>query len=160
MTGETEPIQIRPYRDSDAEEAARIFFDAVHEGTKAFYSPAQRRAWAGEAPEPDDWRRRLGFMTTFVAEMAGAVVGFMTIDRDGLIDLAFVAPTAVGRGIGWRLYQTVEDEARRLGVTRLHSEASLKARPFFERQGFRVVQQQSVKREGIALTNFKMEKLL
>ncbi|MEX0871183.1 MAG: hypothetical protein WDZ65_05145 [Aquisalimonadaceae bacterium] len=35
------------------------------------------------------------------------------------------------------------------GVHRLSTEASLKVRPFFEAQGFRVVEEQSVERGGV-----------
>ena len=36
--------------------------------------------------------------------------------------------------------------------------ASITARPFFEARGYRVVRQQQVERQGVALTNFVMEK--
>ena len=42
------------------------------------------------------------------------------------------------------------------GARRTH--ASITARPFFERRGWRVVKEQRVERRGVALTNFVMEK--
>lgn len=151
---------IRLYADADAPAIAQIYFDAVHIGTAAHYDADQRRAWAGEAPRPDKWRDRLQGMTVFVAEEAGTVTGFMSIDATGFLDLAFVAPGAAGQGVGGALYRHVEAVARDLGATRLHAEISLAARPFFERRGWRVIRRQSIARAGICLTNFQMEKPL
>ena len=36
--------------------------------------------------------------------------------------------------------------------------ASITARPFFEKRGYRVVKEQQVERHGVLLTNFVMEK--
>lgn len=94
------PLTIRPLRAEDGPEAARVFFDAVREGTRGHYAEAQRRAWAGESPGPESWRDRLWGVEGFAAEEDGRLVGFMTINAAGFIDLAFVAPSALGRGVG------------------------------------------------------------
>lgn len=38
--------------------------------------------------------------------------------------------------------------------------ASITARPFFEKQGYRVIREQQVERRDLLLTNFVMEKTL
>ncbi len=155
-----EPLTIRPLREDDAPHAARIFFCAVHEGTRAHYSFAQRMAWGRDRVDPEAWRQRLAGMTGFVAERKGEPVGFMTIDATGYIDLAFVLPSAAGTGVGWQLYRAVERKARDLGASVLTTEASKVARPFFERQGWSVVAEQTVHKQGVGLTNCRMEKVL
>lgn len=95
-----------------------------------------------------------------VAREAGQPVGFMTLDSDGYIDLAFVAPAHQRRGIGGRLYARIETLARDAGMWRLHSQASYLVRGLFEQQGWTVVREQRVERSGVALTNFVMEKRL
>ena len=45
-------------------------------------------------------------------------------------------------------------------IGRIFTEASVTARPFFERRGFRVVSERRVWRQGVELTNFAMEKSL
>ncbi|TNC49601.1 GNAT family N-acetyltransferase [Rubellimicrobium rubrum] len=154
------PVTIRPLRPDDGPHAARVFFDAVREGTRAHYTEAQRRAWAGEPPGPDSWRDRLWGVEGFAAEEEGRLVGFMTIAGTGYIDMAFVAPAALGRGVGWRLYRAVEGRARELGASVLTTEASRMARPFFERQGLSVIAEQVVVIRGVVLTNYWMRKVL
>ncbi|GEA31614.1 hypothetical protein CDIOL_25370 [Clostridium diolis] len=39
-------------------------------------------------------------------------------------------------------------------------EASITAKPFFEKRGYHIVRQQEVERKGQLLTNFVMKKLL
>jgi len=99
-------------------------------------------------------------MAGFVAMQGDTPVGFMTIDRTGLIDLAFVAPDMARQGIGAQLYEAVEDRARSLGVSLLTTDASKAAKPFFTRRGWTVAAEQSVVRRGVELTNYKMHKVL
>jgi putative acetyltransferase len=97
---------------------------------------------------------------SLVAEEASEVVGFAELEGDGHLDMLYLRGDAVGRGVGWRLYSEVEREARSLGLGRIFTEASITARPFFERQGFRVVREQTVSRRGVEMTRFAMEKLI
>ena len=153
-------VSIRRFQDTDAEATARVFFDAVRRGTAGFYDRQQREAWAPGVPETTDWRSRLNSQSVFVAESGGEIIGFMTVRPDGYVDLAFVAPDWAGTGVGGSLYSSVESEAMALGANRLHTQASLAARPFFERRGWSVVKAQTVERGGVTLENFVMEKPL
>lgn len=93
-------ISTRPLAPEDGEVAASIFFDAVHNGTADAYSIEQRKAWAGSAPNPIVWQHKFENPAGFAADIDGSMVGFMTLDADGYIDLAFVRADLSGRGIG------------------------------------------------------------
>jgi putative acetyltransferase len=54
----------------------------------------------------------------------------------------------------------IEGRARVHGHTRLETEASLLAEPFFARHGWRVLQRQEVERDGVKIPNAVMEKRL
>ena len=54
----------------------------------------------------------------------------------------------------------VENEARARGLTQMTTDASLTARPVFEKHGYNVVRRQEVSRGGQTLVNFRMEKCL
>ena len=47
-----------------------------------------------------------------------------------------------------------------MGIPRIHTEASTTARPFFEHDGFRVREAQTVVQSGAELTNFAMDKTM
>ncbi|MDF1669419.1 MAG: GNAT family N-acetyltransferase [Roseovarius sp.] len=144
----------------DGEAAAGVFFDAVHNGTADVYSIEQRKAWGGATPNPTGWQNIFENTAGFVADIDGSMVGFMTLDADGYIDLAFVRADLSGRGIGQSLHKLIEARAVADGIKILTTEASKKAKPFFMRMGWHVDQEQVVIKKGISLTNFKMSKSL
>ena len=153
-------ISIRPYKKTDAQAAAELFYTSVHQGTHKHYSTAQRQAWAAQVPSTSNWHKRLAAQFTYIAVQGKMLAGFMTLAKDGYIDLAFVAPDFIGKGVAKRLYDVIEAKAVEIGATRLHTQASHMARIFFARQGWNMVKQQVVTRNNISLTNFSMQKPL
>lgn len=97
---------------------------------------------------------------TLVAEEGGEVIAFAEIEDDGHLDMFYCRQDVVGRGVGSSLYRAIEREARARGLVRMTTEASITARPFFERQGFVVAREQLVVLRGVELKNFAMEKHL
>ena len=155
-----ESTRIRDYHAGDAPQVARLFYETVRSVNRADYSEEQVRAWAPSEPDPQEWHARMAGRRTLVAEEGGEVVGFAELERDGHLDMLYLRKDAVGRGVGRRLYRAVEREARCQGHARIFTEASITARPFFERHGFRVLREQTVSRRGVPMTNFAMEKSL
>jgi putative acetyltransferase len=156
----SDALSIRRFRPEDTATTARLFHDAVHRGTRAFYTQAQREAWAPAVPQTESWHERLIGQSVFVAELEGEIAGFMTLRGDGYIDLAFVAPDLTRRGIARELYRAIEAEAAGMDLRRLYAHASHVARPFFERQGWSTLREQTVSPRGVAMMNFVMEKAL
>jgi GNAT superfamily N-acetyltransferase len=75
---------------------------------------------------------------TVVAEDAGEVIGFVTLEGEppqGGIGMLFVSPAAMGRGAGRLLYGHALATAARLGFTRLTIDADPNAEPFYEAMG-------------------------
>ena len=94
---------------------------------------------------------------TFVVEEGNEIWGFATLDGD-YFDHLFVSSTAQRRGVATALADRVEQTAKEQGFSRISVHASLTARPFFEKRGYRMLKQQQVERFGERLTNFVMEK--
>ena len=151
---------IRNYDVADTAELAELFFQSVRFGTRNHYSRRQREAWAPSVPEIARWQARLSSLNTFVAEVDKEIAGFITLGEDGHIDLAYVRPELIGQGVAHKLYVALELAASRIGLKRLFTEASETAKPFFERQGWRLVESQTIQCSGVSLTNHRMEKLL
>ena len=153
--------QLRSYRAEDAADLAEIFHRAVHDGAAKAYSKAERNAWSPALPEGTAWAKRLDGLETVVAEEDGTIVGFMSLDlKSGYLDLAFVLPERARSGIATALYAMIEGRARAGELSRLTTEASLIAEPFFVGQGWQVLRRQTVKRNGESLKNAVMEKQL
>jgi len=153
-------VNVRPILARDGADAALIFHDAVTRGTVDVYNPEQRQAWAGIAPDLAAWRKRLLGVDGFAAEIDGQMVGFMTLDQAGHIDLAFVRSDIAGQGVGRKLYEAVEKMALAGRIGTLTTDASKQARPFFESMGWHIEDEQVVIKRGVSLTNYRMSKLL
>lgn len=156
----TENTKIRDYDADDAPQIVRLFYEIVCSVNCADYSEEQVRAWAPGLPDPEEWHARMADRRTLVAEEGGEVVGFAELEEDGHLDMLYVRGDSVGRGVGRRLYRAVEREARGRGLGQIFTEASVTARPFFERRGFHMVRERTIVRRGVELTNFAMEKPL
>ena len=154
----TQNTTIRDYRPSDTPEIVRLFFETVRPVNRADYSDEQLKAPG--VPDAAEWHYRMNERRTLVAEEGGEVVGFAELEEDGHLDMLYLRKDAVGRGVGLRLYGAVEREAKALSLGRIFIEAGITARPFFERQGFRVGRRQNVVVRGVGMTNFVMEKYL
>jgi putative acetyltransferase len=151
---------IRAFAPADAGATAQLFYESIHGGAAGAYTPEQLRAWAPAPPAVEEWAALLSAMTTLLAVEAGEPVGFMSLDTNGHIDRAFVRPDRLRTGVASALYAAIEERARERGLTRLTTDASAIARAFFERKGWRVVREQQPVRNGVALTNYRMEKHL
>jgi putative acetyltransferase len=135
------PALVRPYLDTeDAAGTFRTFRSAVLDTARADYDPAQIAAWAGpEDVDLGEWNSRRMAAHTFVAVVAGEVVGFADFRDDGVLDMLFVRPEWGGRGIARQLVDMVKRKAKAAGLRSLRTFASRTARPAFERFGFTVV---------------------
>lgn len=148
---------IRPYERKDAEAIVTLFYDAVRTVAAADYTPEQLAAWAPEVPDPAVWHQRMARRHTLVVEEKGEILAFAELDDSGVLDMFYCRRDVQRQGIGSWLFSKIQARARALGLERMVTEASITARPFFERQGFSMVKENRIERVGVELTNFTME---
>lgn len=150
-------MEIRPYTAADAAPTLAVFLEAVTVTAAADYSPAQVEAWARrDDRDVDTWHAARVATHTYVAEYDGAVAGFADIDGAGHIGMLYVAPAYGRRGVATALLHRLLRDAAAAGVDEVTTEASLTARPFFERHGFLVTARQRVRAGDVELVNFRM----
>lgn len=147
-------FSIRKYRPQDLDGVIDVFIRAIRETASKDYSPAQVAAWA--QADRQLWSQRRMSRPTWVADVDGKPIGLTDLEPDGHIDMMYVDPQYLGQGVAKRLLQTVEAQARASNLKRLYSEVSLTARLFFERNGFQVVEPETVFRNGEYFDRFKM----
>ncbi|MDF2653201.1 MAG: acetyltransferase [Paenibacillus sp.] len=156
-------MEIRSFTDSDINQIVSLFYETVHSVNKRDYSQEQLNAWAPKDEEKlklNTWKESLSHNVTYVAEIEGKIVGFSDMTPFGHLDRLYIHKDYQGQGIASALVNKLESEARGLGLIEIDAEASITAKPFFERQGYRIIQSQVVERRGVKLVNFKMVKNL
>jgi len=151
--------QIRAFRPDDATAVVALFRDTVRRINSRDYSPEQVWAWAPDEIE-QSWIDKLARRFTLVAETGGQIVGFGDLEADDRLGHLYVQADHQGRGVGRALLEALEAEAMRRGCQVIHTEASITAKPFFERQGYRVLREQVVVCRGVEFVNYRMEKAL
>ena len=149
---------VRPYRSGDLDAVIAIFLGAIRKTAARDYDPAQIDAWA--QADRDRWAAKRLDRPTWLALVGPDPAGLADLEANGRLDMLYVHPAHGGAGVATALLQTVEAAAREGGLKRLFTEASLTARPFFAKRGFKTVAEQTVERRGQRFINFKMDKLL
>lgn len=159
--------RIRSYRTQDLQEMAELFYETVHTVNAADYTEEQRNAWADGQVDLDAWDVSFREHDTRIAVEEGRIVGFADMAADGYLDRLYIHRAYQGQGIATALCDCLEGallqkcqaERGRTDVRiRFTTHASVTARPFFEKRGYRTIRMQQVVRKGVKLTNFVMEK--
>lgn len=147
-------MKIRKYKISDCEELAKLFYDTVHTANAKDYTEEQLNVWATGQVDLEKWNQSLHEHFTVVAVEDEVIIGFGDIDKTGYLDRLYVHRDHQGKGVATAICNQLEQTVQENVVTH----ASITARPFFEKRGYKVVKEQQVERQGIMLTNFIMEK--
>lgn len=152
-------IGLQPYQPGEAAALAGLFYRTVHAVCLGDYSQEQVNAWADGTVDVEAWERSFLLHHALVARIGGEIVGFADLDGEYL-DRLYVHKDHQRKGVATALVQALEQEARDQRKKTITTHASITARPFFEKRGYRVAREQQVERKGVLLTNFVMEKAL
>lgn len=153
-------VRIRSFVPADTAAIMALFHDTVRTINIRDYDSAQVAAWAPDRMDYDLWLGSLVAHHTFVADEDNQIVGFADWEDNGHLDRFYVHKDRQGLGVGKHLLDVVERSARERGIKRMFTEASITARPFFERQGYAVIAEQQVPLRGQVFTNYRMDKSL
>ncbi|HIZ80130.1 MAG TPA: GNAT family N-acetyltransferase [Candidatus Lachnoclostridium stercorigallinarum] len=146
-------MEIRKYQQSDCRTLAELFYHTVHTVNTKDYTEEQVNAWATGHVDLKQWDRSFQENYTLIAVENGIIAGFGDIDKTGYLDHLFVHADYQGKGIATAICDQLEQAV--MGNITTH--ASITAKPFFEKRGYKVVKEQQVERQGVLLTNFVME---
>jgi putative acetyltransferase len=153
-------MKITEYSSNRAKEIADLFYMSVHAIDSLIYSEEQKNAWA---PSPIDyvaWGKRLELKRPYLLLIDDQVAGFIELEPDGHIDCAYVSPLFQRKGVATALLNHVVCIAKKLDLEQLYVEASIIAKPLFEKFGFLMQHENKVVRNNIVLVNFTMGKCL
>ena len=145
---------IRKYESSDCKEMAELFFNTVHSVNVKDYTKQQLDAWVSGQVDLEKWDQFFQEHFSIVAVENDIIVGFGDIDKTGYLDRLYVHKNYQGKGIATAICDQLESNVKENIITH----ASITAKPFFEKRGYKVVKEQQVERKGIFLKNYIMEK--
>lgn len=153
-------MDIIPYQPDDLKGVYQLFYNTVHRVNIKDYTSEQLAVWAPEIPDWDKWQSRLTRAITFIGKINGDIAGFGSLVDHTYLDFLYVSFEFQGRNVATNIYSKLEEISRSNGAKLITTDASITARPFFEKMGFKVLHKQSVRKKNIVLVNYKMIKNL
>ncbi|MEO2495963.1 GNAT family N-acetyltransferase, partial [Clostridium paraputrificum] len=139
---------IRRYEESDCKYLAELFYNTVHSINAKDYRPEQLNVWATGNVDLEKWNKSLLSHFSVVAVENGIIVGFGDIDSTGYLVRLYVHKDYQNQGIATAICDELECNFNESKVT---THASITARPFFEKRGYKVIKKQNVKRSRVVL---------
>lgn len=146
---------IRRYETSDCEDLAELFYNTVHSINVKDYTEEQLNAWATGIVDLEKWNQSLLSHFSVVAVEDEIIVGFGDIDKTGYLDRLYVHKNYQNQGIATAICDKLECI---FDVDKVTTHASITAKPFFEKRGYKVIKKQNVERNGVLLQNYVMVK--
>lgn len=153
-------VSIRIAKLDDLTEMQRIFVDTITTVCISDYNEQQISVWVSGVDNTERWEKIMIEQYVLVAVKGDKILGYGTLNKESYIDLLYVHKDFQRQGIAKLLLDEITKEARQLGQTKLNSDVSKTARPFFVKNGFEQLSEQTNIREGVELINYKMTKHL
>lgn len=127
---------LRPLLPKDIPFLLRITRASIEQLAQDDYSPGQIDAWLESFSDDAAFAARLAGGLTLVATIDGFPAGYAMLKGQDELDLLYVAPGVVRRGVATALVDALEKLATARGVQNLHVKASDVARTFFIARGY------------------------
>lgn len=147
--------KLRKYKSSDCGEIIELFYNTVHSINKKDYTQIQLDVWATKNIDIGKWDISFLNNYTVVVESNGIIVGFGDISKDGYLDRLYVHKDFQRMGIATMICDELKNKVKDKVI---YTHASITAKPFFIKRGYKIIKQQFVEREKILLENYVMEK--
>ncbi|PGZ08443.1 GNAT family N-acetyltransferase [Bacillus cereus] len=151
-------IIIRTFQKEDLEQVLQLFYETVHTVNAKDYNLLQLQAWAPERLDRESWLQSLAKNISYVADNNGLILGFGDYNDGQYIDRLFTHKDYQGKGIASYILQKLEEEAVNLQHRDIYTEASITAKPFFERKGYICIKEQKKQHNGQFFINYVMKK--
>jgi len=145
---------------SDLTEMQEMYIDTIKWSCKNDYSPLEIDAWISGLNNVERWAKVIHAQFVLLAIAENKIVGYGTLKDGNYIDFFCVHKDFQRQGIADKIFNQLENEAKKENVETITADVSITAKPFFEKKGFVVKTKQKNIRLGVELINYKMEKSL
>lgn len=152
-------MKIRSAKDGDYAAIARLHRQTIRNVNSKDYTEDQIRAWSA-LTNANRFRNSASKCKRWVAVVNDKVVGFCDHALDGEFWGLYVHKDHIGKGIGSRLIRTAESSLRKMGFKKVTLKATVTAKEFYKKQGYKVIKKDLHTINGKELEIFVMTKKL
>ena len=150
-------VKIRKYKKSDCKKLSDLFYDTVHSVNAKDYTQKQLDVWAPVNINLQNWNKSLEANYAIVATIDNIIVGFGDIEGTGYLNRLYVHKDYQRQGIATRICDELE---KAIDQHTYEVHASISAKSFFEKRGYKIIKKQNVEKSGVLLTNYIMRKII
>lgn len=146
---------------ADIPELKEMYKATLRAVNSADYTPEEIEDWAScgdNSAHLTDLITNLYFLVALNEN--NQIIGFTSIQTDGYLHSMFVHKDYQRMGVASFLLSKAEEYATENQIKTITSEVSITAKPFFERKGYQVVEEQKRQANKLCLTNYWMKKEL
>lgn len=150
-------FSIRQATLNDITEIKELYENTVLTINRQHYSQEEVEDWASCGDDISKIRKMIKTHHFIVAvNQLSQIVGFSSITPQGYLHSMFVHKDFQGKGIATLLLDDIERFAKENRITKITSEVSITACPFFEKRGYTVEVEQKRNANQLCLTNYWM----
>ncbi len=149
-------MEIRRAKTKDLGKLQELFRDSILESGPGHYSNAQLLEWSNRADNPPRWKSLIEEQFTLLIAVEKQIVAFASLKDQDYFDFLYVAKSQQGKGYAQQLYLRILAEAKRRGASKLYSDVSFMAKPFFLARGFKLLHENENKLGQETLINFRV----
>jgi len=153
-------MKVRKLINGEEQELWSLFYNTVNHINSQHYSQAQIVSWAPADYSIEQAIKKFRELNPFVVINGKQIIGYADIQQDGYIDHFYCHYQFQRQGIGSLLFARLEQQAIESGITKMYSNVSITARPFFEAKGFEVEKEQFLDMRGEPVKNYRMVRTL
>jgi putative acetyltransferase len=152
-------MKIREYNFEDAEAHAKVHRKSVRNIASNDYNDDVIEAWASKEPEDSPLEEQ---KVRFVAEEDGEIIGFSDYNKTtNELSGLYLKPEYARKGIGTKLLEKIEEDARKEGLEELWCKSTVTAKEFYEKHGYKIIEEATHElEEGIKMKVYRMKKKL
>ena len=148
-------MQIITYNKNYSKQISELFTNTIHKTCNKDYTKEQLNAWANPNIDYEAWKKRLSKTKPYLVIFDEKLVGFTEFYED-YIDCFYIHHEYQSRGLGKTLLTHLLNQAKQNKIKILRVDASITAKPFFEKYGFKEMKKNYVKRDNQELINYSM----
>ena len=153
-------IKIKKATPDDLDEILKVFKESIVTLASKDYNSDQLAAWTASVNNTGRWLTAIEEQYFLLAVKDGMIAGFGSLQNGDYLDFLFVNKDYTGRGIANRLFQELEQESQKQGKKKISAYVSKTALGFFQKNGFKLIRKNEVKRGNVRIGNYYMEKNL
>lgn len=153
-------ISYRTAKVTDLKVIQNLFVETINQTCKQDYSKAQLKVWLKSIENKDRWFNAINDQYFLLAEKEQQLLGFGSLKLNNYVDFLYTSPKAQQQGIAKGILKELIKKANKAKQNKVTSDVSITAKPFFLKQGFKVLKTNKNMVHDQILINYKMELIL